>query len=55
MFNPHYALAILLRIKIPSKSEASQPFLIHRNGGYASIEKVQILLGFWFSLQIPNA
>ncbi len=44
--NPDYALAILLRAKIPAKYEASQLFLFHRSSGYASFVKVHILLGF---------
>ena len=43
---PVYALAILLRAKIPAKYEASQLFLFHRSSGYASFVKVHILLGF---------
>lgn len=53
--NPHYAIGILLRSKIPSKFEASQGSLIHHNGGYASIANLQILVGFCLSLRIPIA
>ena len=53
--NPDYALDILLIAKTPSKFEALQLLLIHHSGDYASLAKVQILLGFWLSLQISNA
>ena len=46
VIDPDYALAILLRAKIPAKHEASQLFLNHRSGNYASFVKVHILLGF---------
>ena len=46
VLNPDYALAILLRAKIPAKYEALQLFLFHRSSGYASFVKVHILLGF---------
>ena len=43
--NPDYALAILLRAKIPAKYEASQLFLNHRSSGLRFIRKSSYFIG----------